>query len=208
MPATTTTAVSKPTYAVMVNEAMKKLGSRTASSVPAIKKQVGAQYKIDVSKISQKALTTAIKKAVESGELVQIKASYKLVKKATPAPAPAKKASGLKKKATSVKTVKDKSVTKTTKKSQPSKVCTLYLFFSLSLCFCLIDCHFFLLLLTGFVCFVLFCLLVVVQTAIKAKTGVKAKSATAKAKKTIKKKTAVKEVKKVAKVTKKTKAKK
>lgn len=75
--------MSKPTYAVMVTESIKALGNRTASSVPAIKKQLGMQYKIEVEKINQKALTNAIKKGVQSGDFVQIKASYKLGKKAT-----------------------------------------------------------------------------------------------------------------------------
>lgn len=75
--------MSKPTYAVMVTESIKALGNRTASSVPAIKKQLGMQYKIEAEKINQKALTNAIKKGVQSGDFVQIKASYKLGKKAT-----------------------------------------------------------------------------------------------------------------------------
>lgn len=83
---------TKPTYAVMVTESIRALGDRTGSSVPAIKKQLGSQYQIDATKINQKALTNAIKKGVQAGDFVQIKASYKLNKK-QPEPSAAKKSS-------------------------------------------------------------------------------------------------------------------
>lgn len=63
----------------MVAESIKTLNDRTGSSVQAITKQLQAQYRIDINK---PAMVKAIKKGVESGDLVQIKASYKLNKKA------------------------------------------------------------------------------------------------------------------------------
>lgn len=108
MPAKKATAVSKPTYAIMVHESIKSIGDRTGSSVQAITKQLQAQYNIEINK---PALIKAIKKGVENGDLVQIKASYKLGKK-TPAPKP--------KKATTTTVVIKKKVTtkpKTTSRS-------------------------------------------------------------------------------------------
>lgn len=90
----TMTVVSKPTYAVMVTESIKALGDRTGSSVPAISKHLQAKYGIDINK---PALLKAIKKGVEAGDFVQIKASYKLNKKA-PSTAPKPKKAPVKKK--------------------------------------------------------------------------------------------------------------
>lgn len=78
MPAKKLAPAAKPTYAVMVSESIKALGDRTGSSVQAITKQVQAHYRIDINK---PALVKAIKKGVQSGTFVQIKASYKLNKK-------------------------------------------------------------------------------------------------------------------------------
>lgn len=107
-----TTAPSKPTYAVMVAESIKTLNDRTGSSVQAITKQLQASYKIET--INKPAMVKAIKKAVESGDLVQIKASYKLNKKA---PVPKAKVTIVKKKAVP-------------KKEAPKRVCFLYIYFS------------------------------------------------------------------------------
>lgn len=85
----------------MVAESIKALNDRTGSSVQAISKHVKAQYHIDINK---PALVKAIKKGVEAGDLVQIKASYKLnkLKKAPTAPKPKKTSTvTTKKKATS-----------------------------------------------------------------------------------------------------------
>ena len=91
MPAKKAAAPPKPTYAVMVAESIKALNDRTGSSVQAISKHVKAQYHIDINK---PALVKAIKKGVEAGDLVQIKASYKLNKlKKAPTAAKPKKAS-------------------------------------------------------------------------------------------------------------------
>lgn len=83
--ATTAAAVSKPTYAVMVTESIKALGARGGSSIPAISKHLQAKYGAGVNK---PALLKAIKKGVEAGDYVQIKASYKLNKKTPTTVAP------------------------------------------------------------------------------------------------------------------------
>lgn len=134
-----TVANAKPTYAVMVTESIRSLKDRTGSSVPAIKKQLGTQFQIDATKINQKALTNAIKKGVEAGDLVQIKASYKLSKK-PPAPkkaltekaakpAPAKKKKAAKPKTTTVATTtKPATKAKPASKSTVTKVCVRSIF--------------------------------------------------------------------------------
>lgn len=109
MPAAARKAVVKPTYAVMVTESIKELGDRTGSSVQAISKQLRAKYNIDINK---PALIKAIKKGVETGDFVQIKASYKL----------AKKAPALKKKASTTTTTKPKPAVKSSA-TKPKKVC-------------------------------------------------------------------------------------
>lgn len=118
MPAKKASAPAKPTYAVMVAESIKALNDRTGSSVQAISKHVQAQYHIDINK---PALVKAIKKGVEAGDLVQIKASYKLnkMKKVPTAPKP--------KKSTTV--TRKKAVTK----PAPKKVCLFSLIYFLSL---------------------------------------------------------------------------
>eukprot|EP00171_Calliarthron_tuberculosum_P009851 IDg9851t1 len=79
----------RPTYAIMVAEAIRGLADRTGSSVPAITKQLMALYSVDVNKT---ALSNALKKGVDSGDLVKIRASYKLGKKVPTKPkAPIKK---------------------------------------------------------------------------------------------------------------------
>lgn len=79
----------------MVAEALRGLSDRTGSSVPAITKQLMAQYKLDVNKT---ALSNALKKGVDSGDLVKIRASYKLGKKV-----PAKPKASVKKKTVAAK---------------------------------------------------------------------------------------------------------
>lgn len=102
MPAKKDTSTSKPTYAVMVTESIRAINDRTGSSLQAITKQLQSQYNID---INRPALLKAIKKGVEAGDFVQIKASYKLNPK-----------SNLKKKVTTTTT--------TTKKKAPVKTIT------------------------------------------------------------------------------------
>lgn len=117
MPAATKSAQpGKPTYAVMVAESIKALGDRTGSSVQAITKHLVAQYKTDVNK---HALSKAIKKGVEAGDLVQIKSSYKLGKKVAP-----KAKAAPKKKVTKPRApAKAKSVVKAKPAAKSSKVC-------------------------------------------------------------------------------------
>lgn len=114
---TVTKATAKPTYSVMVAESIRQLAERTGSSVPAITKQVTALYKIDINKT---ALSAALKKGVDSGDLVKVKASYKLGKKVK-APAKPKKAP-----AAPAKVVAPKPATKkkTTTVTKPKKVIT------------------------------------------------------------------------------------
>ena len=107
MPPKATKVASKPTYAVMVQESIKALKDRSGSSVQAITKQLIASYKIDINK---PALSAALKKGVDSGDLVKVKASYKLGKKVK-APAKPKVATKPKKKTTTiVKTAAPKKV--------------------------------------------------------------------------------------------------
>lgn len=142
---------NNPTYAYMVTECLRSLGNRTGSSVPAIKKQLGTQFEMDLDSINQKALTNAIKKGVQAGDFVQIKASYKLNKKR---PEPTKKAaaSTTKKSSTStsetgtaaatLKAKKKKVVKKSAKsvskpkapgtKKSATKVCHYYYCFSIA----------------------------------------------------------------------------
>lgn len=113
------TTMSKPTYAVMVAESIKELKDRTGSSVPAISKQVQTKYGIDINK---PALVKAIKKGVEAGDFIQIKASYKLNKK-TPAPAKPKKTVEKKKPAPKV-TARKTSTAKKAASTKPKKTIT------------------------------------------------------------------------------------
>eukprot|EP00183_Erythrolobus_madagascarensis_P006936 CAMPEP_0185844336 /NCGR_PEP_ID=MMETSP1354-20130828/539_1 /TAXON_ID=708628 /ORGANISM="Erythrolobus madagascarensis, Strain CCMP3276" /LENGTH=116 /DNA_ID=CAMNT_0028543983 /DNA_START=204 /DNA_END=554 /DNA_ORIENTATION=+ len=97
----------------MVNTAIKEIGDRTGSSVPAISKFIGEQYKVEVNK---QALSKAVKKGVEDGTLVRIKASYKLSPKAAAKASKTKKAAP--KKAAPKKTATKKA---STKKAAPKK---------------------------------------------------------------------------------------
>merc|ERR1712076_329546 len=68
-----------PPTATMVVAAIKALKERSGSSLPAIKKYIAANYKVDVVKLSP-FIRKALKKGVEKKTLVQVKASYKLGK--------------------------------------------------------------------------------------------------------------------------------
>merc|ERR1711920_345178 len=59
----------------MVAAAIKALKERGGSSLPAIKKYIAANYKVDVVKLSP-FIRKALKKGVEKKTLVQVKASY------------------------------------------------------------------------------------------------------------------------------------
>merc|ERR1712087_987382 len=68
-----------PPTSAMVAAAIKALKERGGSSLPAIKKYIAANYKVDVVKLSP-FIRKALKKGVEKKTLVQVKASYKLGK--------------------------------------------------------------------------------------------------------------------------------
>merc|ERR1712226_1634462 len=74
----------------MVGAAIKALKERGGSSLPAIKKYIAANYKVDVVKLSP-FIRKALKKGVEKKTLVQVKASYKLGKVEKPKKPKAKK---------------------------------------------------------------------------------------------------------------------
>ena len=66
------TAPSHPKVSEMVNNAITSLKERGGSSLQAIKKHIGAQYKVDVDKLSP-FIKKYLKSAVVSGTLVQTK---------------------------------------------------------------------------------------------------------------------------------------
>merc|ERR1711981_482207 len=68
-----------PPTSAMVIAAIKALKERGGSSLPAIKKYIAANYKVDVVKLSP-FIRKALKKGLEAGTLKQVKASYKLGK--------------------------------------------------------------------------------------------------------------------------------
>merc|ERR1711963_1336852 len=67
----------------MVLAAVKALKDKKGSSLPAIKKYMGANYKVDVAKISP-FIRKAIKKLVADKKLIQTKASFKAAKEEKP----------------------------------------------------------------------------------------------------------------------------
>ena len=73
---------AKPTHpptSTMVIAAVKALKERGGSSLPAIKKYIAANYKVDVVKLSP-FIRKALKKNTEAGVLQLNKASYKIGK--------------------------------------------------------------------------------------------------------------------------------
>merc|ERR1712064_34689 len=72
-------APTHPPTSAMVVAAIKALKERGGSSLPAIKKYIAANYKVDVVKLNP-FIRKALKKGVEKKTLVQVKASYKLGK--------------------------------------------------------------------------------------------------------------------------------
>merc|ERR1719220_2743391 len=67
----------------MVLAAVKALKDKKGSSLPAIKKYIAANYKVDVVKVSP-FIRKAIKKLVEGKKIVKVKASFKAVKEEKP----------------------------------------------------------------------------------------------------------------------------
>merc|ERR1712045_300197 len=72
-----------PPSGVMVLAAVKALKDKKGSSLPAIKKYIAANYKVDVAKISP-FIRKAIKKLMGDKKLIQTKASFKAAKEEKP----------------------------------------------------------------------------------------------------------------------------
>merc|ERR1712168_875306 len=72
-----------PSSAVMVTAAVKTLDDKKGSSLPAIKKYIAANYRVDVAKLSL-YIRKAIKKLVADKKLIQVKGSYKAAKEEKP----------------------------------------------------------------------------------------------------------------------------
>merc|ERR1712027_68975 len=72
-----------PPSGVMVLAAVKALKDKRGSSLPAIKKYIAANYKVDVAKISP-FIRKDIKKLVADKKLIQTKASFKAAKEEKP----------------------------------------------------------------------------------------------------------------------------
>merc|ERR1711936_341459 len=72
-----------PPSGVMVLAAVKALKDKKGSSLPAIKKYIAANFKVDVAKISP-FIRKAIKKLVADKKLIQNKASFKAAKEEKP----------------------------------------------------------------------------------------------------------------------------
>ena len=66
-----------PPVAAMVKAAVKALKERNGSSLPAIKKYIAANYKVDIVKITR-FINKALKNMTEKGVLTKVKGSYKL----------------------------------------------------------------------------------------------------------------------------------
>merc|ERR1712172_380723 len=113
-----------PPSAVMVLAAVKALKDKKGSSLPAIKKYIAANYKVDVVKVSP-FIRKAIKKLVEGKKIVKVKASFKAVKEEKPKVKKAKKPKAKKPKAkkTAKKTAakKPKTAKKAAKKPAAKK---------------------------------------------------------------------------------------
>lgn len=96
-----------PTYYDLIKAAIAELKDRTGSSRHAISKVVSSKK----ATFDNKALNRALKAGVESGKLVQVKASYKL---SAAEKKPVKKAKTVKKPAAKKKTVTKKTAAKKT----------------------------------------------------------------------------------------------
>merc|ERR1719367_134885 len=98
----------------MVKAAVKALKERNGSSLPAIKKYIAANYKVDIVKLNR-FINKALKNMTEKGVLTKVKGSYKLSAKTK-----AKKAKSPKKKAAAKKPAGEKKA-KTPKKKAAAK---------------------------------------------------------------------------------------
>merc|ERR1711976_78010 len=114
-----------PPSGVMVLAAVKALKDKKGSSLPAIKKYIAANYKVDVAKISP-FIRNAIKKLAADKKLTQTKASFKAAKEEKPKKVKkpkAKKPKAKKAKKTAAKKAKTakKAPAKKTAKKAPAK---------------------------------------------------------------------------------------
>ena len=109
------------TYNTMIANAILGLKARGGASRPALKKYILENNKDISLDAFERSLRTAIKKGVASGELVQIKQSFKLsdAAKAKKALKP-KKPKVVKKKVVKKKTIKKKTTKKKTTAKKPS----------------------------------------------------------------------------------------
>merc|ERR1711976_139362 len=96
-----------PPSGVMVLAAVKALKDKKGSSLPAIKKYIAANYKVDVAKISP-FIRKAIKKLVADKKLIQTKASFKAAKEEKPKKAKTAKKAPAKKTAKKAPAKKDR----------------------------------------------------------------------------------------------------
>lgn len=72
-------------YQTMIVAAITALKDRTGSSLPAISKYIGANFKKDLSTGWEKTVSQVLKRFTASGKVVKVKASYK-VRGAAPCP--------------------------------------------------------------------------------------------------------------------------
>merc|ERR1711936_1562180 len=109
-----------PKSSEMVVAAIKALKERTGSSLAAIKKYIAANYKVDIVKLAP-FIRKALKKGVESKQLVMVKASYKLSKEAKVEKKPKKKVVKKKKPAAKKPAAKKPAAKKSPKKAAAKK---------------------------------------------------------------------------------------
>ena len=113
-------APAHPKYEDMVKAAILALKDRNGSSVPAIAKYLGSNFKLPGN--FKKILSTQLKNLVKSGKLLKVKASYKLGEALKKAPKkPKKKAAPKKKKAKKAKKAKKPKAKKAPKKKAAKK---------------------------------------------------------------------------------------
>merc|ERR1711862_953354 len=107
---------------VMVLAAVKELKDKKGASLPAIKKYVAANYKIDIAK-SGLHIRKAIKKLVEAEKLAQTKGRFRAVKEDKPKKAkkPAKKTAKKAKKPAAKKSPKKAAKKPAAKKAKSPK---------------------------------------------------------------------------------------
>merc|ERR1712212_750603 len=113
-----------PSSAVMVTAAVKTLDDKKGSSLPAIKKYIAANYRVDVVKLSL-YIRKAIKKLIADKKLIQVKGSYKAAKeeksKKVKKPEAKKSKANKPKKTETKKSPKKKAAKKTAAKKTPKK---------------------------------------------------------------------------------------